>query len=45
MSLAVPAIAAQIGPETTDPGWFRDIYGLCDRPGATITDLRGVRVG
>ena len=45
MSLAFPAIARQIVQKRLIREWFRDIYGLWDRPGSTITDLRGVRVG
>ena len=45
MNLALPAIARRIVRKRLIPEWFRQIYGLCDRPGATITDLRGVRVG
>ena len=43
MSLAFPAIAAQIVPKRLIREGFRDIYGLQDRLGSTITDLRGVR--
>ena len=43
MSLAFPAIATQIVRKRLIREWFRDIYGLQDRPGSTRTDLRGVR--
>lgn len=45
MSLAFPAIAKRIVRKRLIREWFRDIYGLWDRPGLTIADLRGVRVG
>ena len=45
MRLVLPAIAAQIVQKRLVREWFRDICGLQDRPGSTITDLRRVRVG
>ena len=43
MSLAFPAIATQIVRKRLIREWFRQIYGLWDRPGSTISDHRGVR--
>ena len=45
MNLAFPAIATRIVQKRLIREWFRQIYGLWDRPGSTISDHRGVRVG
>ena len=42
MSLAFPAIATQIVRKRLIREWFRQTYGLPDRPGSTTTELRGV---